>query len=126
MPLSQQIDPTKVNVSFVPSDGSPALLVLYAGEPENVDEERAKDILTTGAFEIRVNLGLGKESAQYWTCDFSYVSADFLCEFDFASCADSLNRNMLKSMETIEASENTASRCCRVPAERPRDAHLMA
>lgn len=63
-----------MNVYFVPDDGSPALLVLTGGEPENVDEGRAKEILNEGKFEIKIELGIGEESAKYWTCDFSYVS----------------------------------------------------
>lgn len=59
---------------FVPSDGSEPLPVLVNGEPENVDEERAKVILSEEEFEVRVTLGIGKEEARYWTCDFSYVS----------------------------------------------------
>ena len=43
------------------------------GEPEMVDEVRAKEILSKEEFEVKVDLGLGSESAQYWTCDFSYV-----------------------------------------------------
>ncbi|KAF8185199.1 hypothetical protein BJ912DRAFT_1022946 [Pholiota molesta] len=52
-----------VNVSFVPSDGTPALAVLVRGEPEAVDEARAKEILSQEDFEV---------VARYWTCDFSY------------------------------------------------------
>ena len=48
--------------------------MLVNGEPEVVDEERAKQILQEEEFEVRVELGLGGESATYWTCDFSYVS----------------------------------------------------
>ncbi|KAJ3487205.1 hypothetical protein NLJ89_g11736 [Agrocybe chaxingu] len=67
------IDPTKVNVTFVPSDGTSSLPVLVNGEPENVDEVRAKEILTLEDFEILVDLGMGGDGeAQYWTCDFSY------------------------------------------------------
>jgi hypothetical protein len=43
------------------------------GEPEPVDEVRAKEILSEEEFEVKVDLGLGNESAKYWTCDFSYV-----------------------------------------------------
>lgn len=67
------INPTKVNVTFLPSDGSTALPVLVNGEPEKVDEVRAKEILSMEDFEIVVDLGMGHEEAQYWTCDFSYV-----------------------------------------------------
>jgi glutamate N-acetyltransferase / amino-acid N-acetyltransferase len=71
--LSQPLDPTRVSVSFVPSDGSKALPVLVNGEPESVDEARASQILAEEEFGIDVELGLGNESAQFWTCDFSYV-----------------------------------------------------
>ena len=67
-----------MNVLFVPDDGSPALPVLVGGEPEKVDEERAKEILSEGKFEIKIQLGIGEESAKYWTCDFSYVSLSLL------------------------------------------------
>ncbi|KAI9464469.1 arginine biosynthesis bifunctional protein ArgJ beta chain [Lactarius psammicola] len=72
VPLSAPLDPTRVNVSFVPTDGSPVLPLLVSGEPENVDEVRAKEILSAEDLEVRVELGLGSESAKYWTCDFSY------------------------------------------------------
>ena len=39
---------------------------------------RAKEIISSEDLEIQVELGLGKESAKYWTCDFSYVSFPFL------------------------------------------------
>lgn len=45
------------------------------GEPELVDEVRAKEILSEEEFEVKVDLGLGSESAKYWTCDFSYVGS---------------------------------------------------
>jgi len=72
--LSKPIDPNRVSVSFVPADGSTPLPVLVNGEPENVDEVRAKEILSEEEFEVKVEMGLGSESAKYWTCDFSYVS----------------------------------------------------
>ena len=68
------LDPTKVNVSFVPTDGTAPLPLLVNGEPEKVDEARASEIIGAEDLEIRVELGLGEESAKYWTCDFSYVS----------------------------------------------------
>ena len=76
VPLSAPLDPTRVNVSFIPTDGSPVLPLLVNGEPENVDEVRAKEILSAEDLEVRVELGLGSESAKYWTCDFSYVSVN--------------------------------------------------
>ena len=71
VPLTAPLDPARVNVSFVP----PVLPLLVNGEPEQVDEVRAKEILSAEDLEIRVDLGLGSESAKYWTCNFSYVSA---------------------------------------------------
>ncbi|PPQ74128.1 hypothetical protein CVT24_012840 [Panaeolus cyanescens] len=71
------IDPTRVNVTFIPSDGSKPLPVLVNGEPEKVDEARASEILGLEEFGILVELGMepkgeGEGEAKYWTCDFSY------------------------------------------------------
>ncbi|KXN80726.1 Arginine biosynthesis bifunctional protein ArgJ, mitochondrial [Leucoagaricus sp. SymC.cos] len=67
------IDPTKVSVTFIPVDGTAPLPVLVNGEPEKVDEDRAKKILSLEDINIVVNLGMGGEGeATYWTCDFSY------------------------------------------------------
>ncbi|KAI5479805.1 glutamate N-acetyltransferase / amino-acid N-acetyltransferase [Pseudohyphozyma bogoriensis] len=75
------IDPTKVTVSFIPADGTAELKLLVNGEPEVVDEVRAKEILEMEDLEIRIELGLGEESATYWTCDLSYeyisINADY-------------------------------------------------
>ena len=73
IPLSKPLDPTRVSVSFIPVDGSAPLPLLVNGEPEKVDEDRAKQIISAEDLEIRVELGQGSESAKYWTCDFSYV-----------------------------------------------------
>ncbi|TFK64753.1 Arginine biosynthesis bifunctional protein ArgJ beta chain [Pluteus cervinus] len=72
-----EIDPKKVSVTFIPSDGSSPLPVLINGEPEKVDEARAKEILVKEDLEVEVDLGMeqvGEEEglARYWTCDFSY------------------------------------------------------
>lgn len=67
-----EIEPTKVSVSFVPVDGSAELKLLVNGEPEQVDEARASEILKEEDLEIKVELGLGEESATYWTCDLSH------------------------------------------------------
>ncbi|KAH9951180.1 hypothetical protein B0H21DRAFT_356014 [Amylocystis lapponica] len=72
VPLSTPVDPTRVSVSFIPTDGSTPLPLLVNGEPEKVDEVRAKEIVSASDLEIKVELGLGSESAKYWTCDFSY------------------------------------------------------
>ncbi|RPB05727.1 arginine biosynthesis protein ArgJ [Choiromyces venosus 120613-1] len=65
--------PEKTNVSFIPTDGSPELKLLVNGEPENVDEERASEILAMEDLEILVSLGTDKGGeAVYYTCDFSH------------------------------------------------------
>jgi N-acetylglutamate synthase/N-acetylornithine aminotransferase len=83
IPLSTPLDPTRVSVSFVPSDGSSPLPLLVNGEPEKVDEARASEIVGQEDLEIRVELGLGNESAKYWTCDFSYVGIVLYAVCDF-------------------------------------------
>lgn len=45
---------------------------MIKGEPEKVDEARASQILKDEDLEIRIDLGLGEESATYWTCDLSH------------------------------------------------------
>ncbi|KZV74473.1 arginine biosynthesis protein ArgJ [Peniophora sp. CONT] len=72
IPLSKPLDPARVSVSLVPADGSKSLPLLTNGEPENVDEVRAKEILSEEDVEIRIELGAGSESAKFWTCDYSY------------------------------------------------------
>jgi glutamate N-acetyltransferase / amino-acid N-acetyltransferase len=51
------------------------------GEPENVDEARASEILAMEDLEIGVELGIGNEDAKMWTCDYSHeyisINADY-------------------------------------------------
>ncbi|KAG0022035.1 hypothetical protein BGZ80_001202 [Entomortierella chlamydospora] len=76
-----EIDPKKVSVSFIPTDNSTPLKLLVNGEPEQVDETRASEILKMEDLEIRVELNLGKEKTSYWTCDLSHeyisINADY-------------------------------------------------
>lgn len=96
-----QVVPERTSVSFIPADGSPELKLLVRGEPETVDEARAKEILEMEDLEILVRLDDGpmtpeqKEQiskkqersamgkmlemqprkqveAVVWTCDFSH------------------------------------------------------
>lgn len=64
-------------MSFLPTDGSPELLLLDKGEPVEFSEDRASEILAAEDLEVVVNLGLGEGEAKYWTCDFSHVSWPF-------------------------------------------------
>nr|POE78519.1 arginine biosynthesis bifunctional protein argj, mitochondrial [Quercus suber] len=93
LPGRQQVDPQRTSVSFVPSDGSEPLRLVVRGEPEQVDEVRAKEILEMEDLEIVVNLaddlgsnqglvtknsGLGGDgllplyNVAVYTCDFSH------------------------------------------------------
>ncbi|KAK3359809.1 DNA replication factor C-like protein [Lasiosphaeria hispida] len=74
MPINDVADiiPEKTNVSFIPSDGSAELKLLVNGEPEQVDEARAAEILELEDLEILVRLGTGDKEATYWTCDYSH------------------------------------------------------
>ena len=69
----ESVVPSETSVSFVPTDNSQELKLLVNGEPQNVDEERAAEILEAEDLEILVKLSNqpGKE-AVYWTCDFSH------------------------------------------------------
>lgn len=67
-----KVNPTQTSVAFVPTDGSPELPLLVNGEPEQVDEARASEILALPDLEIRVQLGVGSSSANFWTCDLSH------------------------------------------------------
>lgn len=75
----QPVKPEFTSVSFVPADGSEELKLLVRGEPEQVDEERAKQILEMEDLEILVKLndrgdGIPDEVIEevFWTCDFSH------------------------------------------------------
>ncbi|KAK7414709.1 Arginine biosynthesis bifunctional protein ArgJ, mitochondrial [Neonectria punicea] len=67
-----EISSDRTSVSFVPTDGSPEFKLLVDGEPEQVNEERASEILAMEDLEIVVRLGTGDKSAVHWTCDFSH------------------------------------------------------
>ncbi|KAF8937162.1 ArgJ family protein [Dissophora ornata] len=77
----KEIDPKKVSVSFIPTDNSAPLKLLVNGEPEEVDESRASEILKMEDLEIRVELNGGTEKTAYWTCDLSHeyisINADY-------------------------------------------------
>ena len=90
---AMQVFPWRTSVSFIPADGSEELKLLVRGEPEEVDEGRAKQILEMEDLEIFVRLDddgppeaeatenvgpVPKRSkrrtfvAVFWTCDFSH------------------------------------------------------
>lgn len=77
----RSVIPSRTSVSFVPADGSEVLELLVKGEPQEVDEVRAKAILEMEDLEILVRLEHDEEGAErsrerheavFWTCDFSH------------------------------------------------------
>jgi glutamate N-acetyltransferase/amino-acid N-acetyltransferase len=69
----ESVVPEETSVSFIPADGSPELKLLVNGEPQDVDEARAAEILQAEDLEIVVKLSnRAGEEAIYWTCDFSH------------------------------------------------------
>lgn len=78
-PTKVQVQPHRTSVSFIPADGSEELKLLVRGEPQEVDEARAKQILEMEDLEILVRLEDGEpipgnkvHEAVFWTCDFSH------------------------------------------------------
>lgn len=70
---ADSILPEKTCVTFVPSDGTAPLKVLTDGEPEDVDEARAAEILSLEDINIEIDLGTGGgQTASFWTCDLSH------------------------------------------------------
>ncbi|KAK4622106.1 Arginine biosynthesis bifunctional protein ArgJ, mitochondrial [Fulvia fulva] len=79
---SPVVIPSRTSVSFIPADGSEELKLLVRGEPEQVDEQRAKQILEQEDLEILVRLEddgaeaparrRRRSEAVFWTCDFSH------------------------------------------------------
>ncbi|KAM4056296.1 argJ family protein [Hirsutella rhossiliensis] len=67
-----EIVPERTSVSFIPTDGSQELKLLVNGEPEEVNEARAGQIVQATDLEILVKLGTGDKSAVHWTCDISH------------------------------------------------------
>lgn len=78
-PAYNPVKPHETSVSFIPADGSEELKLLVRGEPEQVDEERAKQILEMEDLEILVKLSDRPDAPQppkieevFWTCDLSH------------------------------------------------------
>ncbi|KAI9101718.1 hypothetical protein DFS34DRAFT_427648 [Phlyctochytrium arcticum] len=81
------VDPKKVNLYVgqltltSASDKSTLLHLFKNGEPFDVDETRAAQILEQENIYVRVELGAGDAEATMWTCDFSHeyisINADY-------------------------------------------------
>ena len=86
---ADQVTPSETSVTLIPADASQELCLLKRGEPQNIDEVRAKQILEMDDIEILVQLndreGANSDGPQheatYWTCDLSHeyvtINADY-------------------------------------------------
>lgn len=79
---NESVNVRKTSVSFIPSDDPEPFQLLVNGEPQNVDEDRAAEILKKEDLVIEIDLGTGGgQEAQFWTCDLSYdyvkINADY-------------------------------------------------
>ncbi|KAJ2161055.1 glutamate N-acetyltransferase [Coemansia sp. RSA 552] len=77
-----QLDTNKVDLAIHPGDGTTPLQLVKGGEPQlPLDEARASEILKQEDMLVRVELGLGQESARMYTCDLSHdyvsINADY-------------------------------------------------
>ncbi|KAJ1675965.1 glutamate N-acetyltransferase [Spiromyces aspiralis] len=75
------VDTDKVSLTMIPSDRSQPMPLVVNGEPLPLDEERAKEILALEDVAVEVDLGLGDEVFEMYTCDFSHdyvsINADY-------------------------------------------------
>lgn len=79
---NDSVNVQKTSVSFIPSDDPEPFQLLVDGEPQEVDEERASEILKKEDLIVEIDLGTGGgQEAQFWTCDLSYdyvkINADY-------------------------------------------------
>lgn len=79
---ASSVNTAGTSVSFVPVDGLARLQLLTNGEPEQVDEERALEILRLEDLVVDISLGTGGgQLALFWTCDLSHeyisINADY-------------------------------------------------
>lgn len=75
------INPKKVNLHFGLIDKSKSLHLFKNGEPHEINEEVAAEILEKEDLLIHVDLGMGNEELSMYTCDLSHdyisINADY-------------------------------------------------
>lgn len=110
----ETIIPEKTSVSFVPTDGSEILKLVVNGEPEDIDEARAAEILAHQDLEILVDLGggkdgLGEEEGSYWFCDFSHEYGECHLSIPYDQIETAIDFDQSPSMRTIEHDQVTST-----------------
>ncbi|ORX49969.1 hypothetical protein BCR36DRAFT_412468 [Piromyces finnis] len=75
------IEANKVSLNICSADGKKKLAIFKNGEPHDLNEEVASSILKEEEMLFDIDLGLGKEEARMYTCDFSveyvHINADY-------------------------------------------------
>ena len=67
------VNPGATSVSIgLPKDQGTALKCLINGEPQEIDEAKASEILNNEDLEISVELNTGTAEADYWFCDLGH------------------------------------------------------
>jgi glutamate N-acetyltransferase/amino-acid N-acetyltransferase len=68
------IDPARLALWL--TDGRLTLQLVRGGEPFDVDEKMAAEILASDSIAFRLDLGQGSEEATVWTCDLTHAYVD--------------------------------------------------
>ncbi|KAJ3011367.1 hypothetical protein HKX48_006868 [Thoreauomyces humboldtii] len=80
-PTKSPIDPSRVNLRLSSPALKTTLHLFKDGAPHEIDEAKAAEILEHEDLVLDVDVGLGKEEATMYTCDFSHgyisINADY-------------------------------------------------
>jgi glutamate N-acetyltransferase/amino-acid N-acetyltransferase len=68
------IDPAQLALWL--TDGKRMLHLVQGGEPFEIDESVAAEILASDSITFRLDLGQGKQEATVWTCDLTHAYVD--------------------------------------------------
>jgi len=66
------LDPARLALWLLDAGAQPAVQLVEGGQPADYDEPAAIALMQTPEWGIRLDLGLGADSTQVWTCDLSH------------------------------------------------------
>lgn len=66
------LDPARLALWLLDADEQPVIHLVANGGPTDYDEPAAMVLMQTAEWGVQLDLGLGKASAQVWTCDLSH------------------------------------------------------
>ena len=67
-----EVEPERLSLWLLDSEGREALQLVADGEPADYDEAAAIRLMQTPEWGLRLDLGLGEASTWLWTCDLSH------------------------------------------------------